>query len=128
MQEQGAERSAALIPLLVRVIQKEWPDCRSFSGAVQKYLPDAVKLLNSETQRNTRREEELARRKQEQAEEARQREEQQRFRATWEPVWQALSEKDQEGIRQQVLARHPHLATTQALLEEQCLRELARRV
>jgi hypothetical protein len=128
MQEQGAERIAALIPLLVRVIQKEWPDCRSFSGAVQKYLPDAVKLLNAEAHRNACREEELARRQQEQAEETRQREEQQRFRTTWEPVWQSLSEVDREGIRQQVLGRHPHLATTRALLEEQSLRELARRV
>jgi hypothetical protein len=127
VREQGADRTAALIPLLVRVIQKEWPDCRSFSGAVQKYLPDAVKLFSHEQQRHARREEDLARRQQEQAEEAQRREEQQRFRATWERAWQSLSEVEREGIRQQVLGRHKHLATTRALLEEQCLRELARR-
>ena len=128
VREQGADRTAALIPLLVRVIQKEWPDCRSFSGAVQKYLPDAVKLFSHEQQRQARREEDLARRQQEQAEEAQRREgAASSFRATVrEQAWQSLSEAEREAIRQQVLGRHPHLATTRALLEEQCLRELAR--
>src|SRR5205085_9961160 len=121
----GEEKAQALLPHLAAVLRKEWPDCRSFSGAAQKYLPDALKLLGQELLRQTRREDEQARRRQELEDEARRRAEQQQFRATWEPAWQALSEDEREAIRQTVLARYPHLVGTRALLEEQCLRELA---
>jgi hypothetical protein len=127
LREHGEEKAKALLPHLAAVVRKEWPDCRSFSGAAQKYLPDALKLLGQEQQRQSRREDEQARRRQEQEEEARRRAEQQQFRAAWAPRWQALPDGEREAIRQAVLARHPHLAGTRALLEEQCLRDLARR-
>ena len=127
LHEYGEERTKALLPHLAAVVRKEWPDCRSFSGAAQKYLPNALKLLEQEQLRQTRREDEQSRRRQELEEDARRRAEQQQFRAAWEPLWQTLSEPQREAIRQTVLARHPHLAGTRALLEEQCLRELARR-
>jgi hypothetical protein len=126
LREHGEEKATALLPLLAAVVRKEWPDCRSFSGAAQKYLPDALKLLSHELQRQTRREDEQARRRQEQEDEARRRAEQQQFRAAWAPAWEALADAAREAIRQAVLTRHPHLAGTRALLEEQCLRELAR--
>jgi hypothetical protein len=126
LRDQGEETARALLPHLAAVVGREWPDCRSFSGAAQKYLPDALKLLTQERQRQARRDDEQARRRQELEDEARQRAEQQQFRAVWLPAWQALSEAARETVRQTVLARHPHLAGTRALLEEQCLRELAR--
>jgi len=126
LREYGEDKAQALLPHLAAVVRKEWPECRSFSGAAQKYLPDALKLLAHEQQRQTRREDEQARRRQELEDEARRRAEQQQFRAAWAPVWQALPDDQREAIRQAVLARHPHLAGTRALLEEQCLRELAR--
>jgi hypothetical protein len=127
LRDHGEDKTRALLPHLAAVVRKEWPDCRSLSGAVQKYLPDALKLLEQDQLRQARREDEQARRRQELADEARRRAEQQQFRATWEPAWQALTEPERETVRQTVLARHPHLAGTRALLEEQCLRELARR-
>jgi len=126
LSEHGEDKAKALLPHLAAVVRKEWPDCRSFSGAVQKYLPDALKVLGQELLRQSRREDEQARRRQELEDEARRRAEQQQFRGTWEPAWQALSEDEREAIRQTVLARYPHLVGTRALLEEQCLRELAR--
>jgi plasmid replication initiation protein len=127
LREHGEEKAKLLLPHLAAVVRKEWPDCRSFSGAAQKYLADARQLLDHEQHRQTRREDEQARRRQEIEDEARRREEQQQFRAAWSPAWQALPDAEREAVRQAVLARHPHLAGTRALLEEQCLRELARR-
>jgi Replication initiator protein A len=123
----GEDRARALLPHLAAVVRKEWPDCRSFSGAAQKYLPDALKLLAHEQHRQAARADEQTRRRQEIEEETRRRAEQQQFRAVWAPAWQALPEAEREAVRDAVLARHPHLAGTRALLEEQCLRELARR-
>jgi hypothetical protein len=127
LREHGAEKAAALVPRLAQVVQREWPDCRSFSGAVQKYLPDALKAHAQEQGRKDRREEEQARRRRELEELAWQKAGQQQFQATWQPAWQALPEEEREAIRQGVLARHPHLQGTRHLLEERCLRELARR-
>jgi plasmid replication initiation protein len=124
--EHGEAKAKALLPHLAAVVRKEWPDCRSFSGAAQKYLPDALKLLAHELGRQARREAEEEARRREAEEAARRRAEQQQFRATWAPAWQALAEAERAGVRETVLARHPHLAGTRALLEEQCLRELAR--
>jgi hypothetical protein len=122
----GESTARALLPHLAAVVRKEWPDCRSFSGAAQKYLPDALKQLGHEQQRQARREDEQARRRQEAEDDARRRAEQQQFRAAWAPAWAELSDAEREAVREAVLARHPHLAGTRALLEEQCLRELAR--
>jgi hypothetical protein len=127
LREHGEETAKALLPHLADVVRKEWPDCRSFSGAAQKYLPDALKRLTHERQRQTRRDDDQARRRQEIEDEGRRREEQERFRSVWAPAWDALADAEREAIRAAVLARHPHLAGTRALLEEQCLRELARR-
>jgi hypothetical protein len=125
--EHGEEKAMALVPHLAAVVRKEWPDCRSFSGAAQKYLADALKVLAHERGRQARREADEEARRREAEAEARRRAEQQQFRAAWEPAWQALAEAEREAVRAAVLARHPHLAGTRALLEEQCLRELARR-
>lgn len=126
LRDPGRERARALVVRLAQVVQKEWPECRSFSGAVQKYLPEALRLVEADERRQREREEEERRRRQEQEERARQQEETRQFRATWQAAWQALSEAEREAVRRTVLARHPHLAGTRALLEEQCLRELAR--
>jgi len=127
LRQQGEEKARALLPRLAAVVGKEWPECRSFSGAAQKYLPDAQKLLAHEQQRQARREDDMTRRRQEAEDEARRQAEQQQFRATWAAAWDALADPERDTIRQAVLTRHPHLAGTRTLLEEQCLRELSRR-
>ena len=127
LQTQGEEQAKAVLPRLAAVVGKEWPECRSFSGAVQKYLPDALKLLAHEQHRVAYREDELIRRRQEAQDEAQRRAEQEQFRAAWLAAWEGLDEPEREVIRQAVLTRYPNLADTRGLLEEQCLRELSRR-
>ena len=48
LHDHGTE-AKALIACLVRVTKKRWPDCRSLSGAVQKYLPEAVEAASAGT-------------------------------------------------------------------------------
>ena len=52
--EHDRPEAMAVIACLVRVTKKRWPDCRSLSGAVQKYLPDAVRLHQLERRRKRR--------------------------------------------------------------------------
>ncbi len=126
IRDHGLDKAKSLVLTLANVVRKEWPDCRSFSGAAQKYLPEALKAFDAERRRLSQREEDEAKRRREHEDLARQRAEQQQFLATWQPVWQALGEAEREAVRRDVVARHPHLAGTRALLEERCLRELAR--
>ena len=65
LRDHGPE-AKAVIACLVRVTKKRWPDCRSLSGAVQKYLPDAVRLHQLERRREAAREAAEAERRQEQ--------------------------------------------------------------
>ena len=65
LHDHGTE-AKALIACLVRVTKKRWPDCRSLSGAVQKYLPEAVRLHQLERRREAARETAESQRRQEQ--------------------------------------------------------------
>ena len=122
-----AEQIQALLPCLVQVLTREWPECRSFSGAVQKYLADAQKLLGAQEVRLQRKEQDQERQRREQEEFARKKAEQQQFRAVWEPRWLALADEEREAVRAEVVAKHPVLRGSRNLLEEQCLQALAQR-
>ena len=51
LRDHDPETAKALIACLVRMTKKRWPDCRSLSGAVQKYLPEALRLHQLEQRR-----------------------------------------------------------------------------
>ena len=88
-----------MIACLVRVTKKRWPDCRSLSGAVQKYLPEAMRLHQLERRREASRETAEARCRKEQ-EAARTREQAER---RLQEAWTALPAAERDAIRRGVL-------------------------
>jgi plasmid replication initiation protein len=114
--------AAALIGCLVRVTRKDWPDCRSLSGAVQKYLGDAVKLHQSMQQREARKREGEERRRQSRQEQQSQNEEERRLNEQWN----ALPAEEQQAIRDRVLARLPG-AAPEAFIRRLCIEEIRTR-
>jgi hypothetical protein len=113
----------AVLTCLVQVTRKEWPECRSLSGAAGKYLADALKLHRTKTRREAARGEAEARRRREQAEAlALQEEERRRL-----DVWNALPAAEQEAIRQTVLAGIGGTAAPEAFVRRLCLEEIGRR-
>jgi hypothetical protein len=119
----GAAEARALVPLLVQVTRKEWPECRSLSGAVQKYLPDALKFYQQQQRREVGKQEQERTRQLEQEQAARQAEQERRQAEAWE----RLTPAEQAAIRQQV---HDGLAgafAPEAFVRRLCLEEAARR-
>jgi hypothetical protein len=117
------EAARALVPCLVQVLRKEWPDCRSLSGALQKYLADAVKLYRQEQDRTAGRRAAEAARRQEEEELARRHQEERRRAERWE----ALPAEERDAIRQAVLGRLNGAAAPEAFVHRLCLEEMARR-
>jgi hypothetical protein len=119
----GPEAAGDVVACLVQVTRKEWPDCRSLSGAAQKYLADALKLHRSRIRRETARDEAETRRQQGQAEAlARKEEERRRLEA-----WNALLPLEQEAIRQTVLASLGGAAAPETFVRRLCIEEAERR-
>ncbi len=119
--DHGAE-AKAVIACLVRVTKKRWPDCRSLSGAVQKYLPEAVRLHQLERRREASRETAEARCREEQ-EAARTREEAER---RLQEAWTALPEAERDALRRGVRDRLGGATAPEAFVHRLCLEELAR--
>jgi hypothetical protein len=115
--------STELIGCLVQVTRKAWPDCRSLSGAAQKYLADALKVHRSRLRRSAARDEAEARRRQEHAEIVARREEDRRRLE----VWNRLAIAEQERIRQAVLGSVGASTVPEAFVKRLCLEELGRR-
>jgi hypothetical protein len=118
----GPGEAAALIGCLVQVTRKGWPGCRSFSGAVQKYLADALALRRQQRRREEARQEAEARRRREQEQALARQEEERRRQAAWD----ALPEAEREAIRRGVRAGLGG-AAPEAFVRRLCLEELARR-
>ncbi len=118
----GAE-AAAVVTCLAQVTRREWPECRSLSGAAQKYLADALKLHRAQQRREAARGEAEARRAREQAA-ARDRQEEERRRLD---AWNALAPAEREAVRQAVLAGLGGAAAPEAFIRRLCLEEVARR-
>jgi hypothetical protein len=115
------EQAREVLACLVQVTRKEWPECRSLSGAAQKYLADAVKLHEQKQER------EAARRASAQArQQARQQEmgRQQGGRQLQE-VWDALPEAQREAVVRDVRGRVAASAPA-AFVHRLCLEELGR--
>jgi hypothetical protein len=109
---------------LVQVTKKEWPECRSLSGAVQKYLPDALNLRQQQERREaSKRAAEQARQESRQTQATRQTEERQLHEA-----WNALPPEEREAIVQQVRARLAGTSAPDTFVHRLCLEELGRRL
>jgi Replication initiator protein A len=123
VREHGEAVARALIPDLVQVLRKEWPDCRSLSGALQKYLPDAVKVYRQEQERKAgRRAAEAGRRQEQETLLQRQQEERRRNER-----WQTLPPEERDAIRRAVLGRLSGASAPEAFVHRLCLEEMARR-
>jgi hypothetical protein len=119
----GPEATKELIAVLVQVTRHEWPDCRSLSGAVQKYLADALKLYEQKQQREaSKRAAELAKQQDREAERGQQSKGQELKEA-----WSALSVEEREGIEKVVRARLGASAP-EAFVQRLCLEEMGRRM
>jgi hypothetical protein len=123
LREHGPEAARELIGCLVRVTKKRWPECRSLSGAVQKYLAEALRLFQLQRRREAARAAaEAARRTQDEAERGRE-EAERRLQAAWE----ALPPEEREAVRRAVVERLGGTAAPEAFLQRLCLQEAARR-
>lgn len=122
LRDHGAE-AKALIACLVRVTKKRWPECRSLSGAVQKYLPEAIKLHQLERRREASRATAETERRQEQ-DGARTREHTER---RLQEKWAAMPEREREAIRRRVREKLGGATAPETFVQRLCLEELARR-
>jgi hypothetical protein len=116
----GASTAHALLPYLVALVKKRWPECKTFSGAAGKYLGEAVRAYEQRQRRAEQKETAKNREQQERQEASRQLEE----RRQREQRWQALSEEERQEIERDVLQKHPALKEHPAILRSLCLREL----
>ncbi|MFO0877739.1 MAG: replication initiator protein A [Gemmataceae bacterium] len=114
------EDAQAILTLLVQVTRREWPECRSLSGAVQKYLGEALKLQETLARR------EATRREQDQAREAQRQQQQARLEQTQrlEQRWLALPLEERQAIEARIRERVGQQAP-QAFVHRLCLQELA---
>ena len=117
VEAQGAERALALMPLLVQVVRRKWPDCKSFSGAAAKYLADAVTLATQAQRRQETKTQAQAFNQETKSQVANQEEDRQQREARW----QALHETQRRDIEAGILRKHPHLGRYPAILRERCL-------
>jgi hypothetical protein len=116
------EEAKALLVVLVQVTRKEWPDCRSLSGAVQKYLGDALKLVQLQAQRQASRQQAEQSRQQQRQDETSRQEGERQIVSTWE----TLPAHEREAIEQQVRERLGQNVPA-VFVRRLCLEELARR-
>jgi hypothetical protein len=123
LRDHGPETAKALIACLVRVTKKRWPDCRSLSGAVQKYLAEAVKLHQLERRREASRGTAEAERRKEQ-ETLRTREQAERRS---QEVWNGLPAEEREAVRRGVVEKLGGATAPEAFIQRLCLEELAGR-
>jgi hypothetical protein len=116
------EEVRVILVSLVQVTRKEWPDCRSLSGAAQKYLGDALHLVQQQAHREAARQKgEAARMTARQEEAGRQQSERQ-----IQTIWDALPEDQRRSIEQQVRSRLGKSAP-ESFVRRLCLEELSRR-
>jgi hypothetical protein len=115
------EQAERIVTELVRVTRNEWPECRSLSGAVQKYLPLTLEILEQAEQREAKKREVEEQRSKAKSEIGEQKSREQKLQAAWE----ALSSEAREAIEQRVRRRLSPNAPT-AFVRRFCLEELAK--
>ncbi len=121
VERHGAEEARGLVPELVRVLRRSWPECKSFSGAASRYGAEAARLHGQRVRAGEQAGEAKARREQERAQAVRQAE----LRRQREARWDSLSEQERAEVERRVLAAHPELKGRPGILKVLCLEELA---
>jgi hypothetical protein len=121
LRQYGADRMRELIPVLVQIVKRKWPDCKSFSGAATKYLAEAATALERQQGRSERvlRDREQQQREREEA--LRYQEERRRLEARW----QGLPAERQQAIEEEVRREYPDHLKYPAILRRLCLDRLA---
>jgi hypothetical protein len=115
------EDAGVLVACLVQVTRREWPECRSLSGAVQKYLGDARKLLEQQQCREAARRDAEQARQQSRQSAAGQQQEDRRLQEAWE----TLPEAERAAIVGAVRARLGGSAPD-AFVHRFCLAEMGK--
>ena len=123
LRDHEPETARAVIACLVRVTKKRWPDCRSLSGALQKYRAEAVRLHQLERRREASRGAAEATRRQEQ-EAGRTREQAER---RLQEIWNGLPAAEREAVRRGVLEKLGGATAPEAFIQRLCLEEIGRR-
>jgi hypothetical protein len=121
VERHGADAARGLVPELVRVVKRSWPECKSFSGAAAKYGAEAAQVYGQRLRAGERAHEAKARRAQERAAAARQAERRQQLEARWE----SLPAQERADIERRLLEAHPELRGRPGMLKVLCLDELA---
>ena len=119
--ERTPEEARAVLALLVEITRKQWARCRSFSGAAQKYLADAIRQHAQNARRAAQRQEAEQQRRQGREESAGQQKAGQDLR----PLWDALPSPEKQRIEQEVRDRVGG-SLPAAFLLRLCLQELGR--
>ncbi len=123
LRQYGAVKMRQLIPVLVQLVKRKWPDCKSFSGAAAKYLAEAATAFERRQGRSDR----LLRDRQQQQ---REREEALRYqeeRRRLEAQWQGLSVERREAIEEEVRREYPDHLKYPAIFRRLCLDRLSAR-
>jgi hypothetical protein len=118
--EQFGEAAEDVLPYLVQVLRRAWPECKSFSGAVDKYLTEAGQEFDRARRREASELQAKVRLQRGREEAARRAAEQERLRAQWE----ALPTEQRDEVRREVLRRYPDLKDRPAILEALCLGQI----
>jgi hypothetical protein len=118
--EHGADEATALVEALVEVTRKAWPECRSLSGAVGRYLGDAVARRRAELKRAEGRRQAAARQQQDVAQRADRDQTAQQLQAHWD----ALSVAERQAIEERVRQRAGNAPA--AFIHRLCLDEISR--
>lgn len=124
LEQHDLETARALIGCLVRVLRQEWPDCRSFSGAVQKYLGEALKHHRAQVRREEGKRAAEQRRQQDRDESRTKQSEEQLLIERWN----ALPADRQQAIREKVLAQLGGRTAPEAFIQRLCREELRRQM
>jgi hypothetical protein len=123
LEQHGLEEARAVLACLVQVVRTEWPDCRSLSGAGQKYLPDALRLHQQQKKRDTTRRRQEQERRQGRHEQVSRQEEERRLQAAWD----ALPVEERQAIQQTVRRRLADSTAPDIFIHRFCLDEMIRR-
>lgn len=125
IEQYGRTKLYALLPLVVKRLKDEWPEAKTF-GAVARYLPEVNEQYDRKQQIADRRKDEHLRQQAEQEREKQKHAQQRQLLAQWQPVWESLTDADQERIRSDIRQRWPHIARLPETFDRYCIQQLAR--
>ena len=116
------DEAPAVVACLVQVTRREWPDCRSLSGAVQKYLSDAERFYRQQKAREQQRRQAVQQRQQTRQEEVHREQAGGQIQQQWNRLPQAQRDEIERLVRSRLGGQAPAF-----FVRRLCLEELARR-